>query len=337
MAGVWRSVWRPVWRLVWRLVWRRVTHLLIALCLLGGHGLAVAHEMTMADLSIREVAPAEFVWAWGVPGKNTPISQDLTLVWPQGCAGDAKTVRCGPSGMAGTLAIDGIGNNYSAAIVRITWRGEQRSTHTLSKNQPSVRLFGAARDERDMLEVAQTYAVLGVEHILSGIDHLLFVLSLLFLVGFRKRLLATVTSFTVAHSLTLAASALGALTLRPPPVEAVIALSIVLVSAEALSDKDTLTRRLPALVAFIFGLVHGLGFAGALKDIGLPEQHVNIALVSFNLGVEAGQLLVIGLAWILFLAIRRVRWAVPARRLALYGIGSVSVFWTLSRLTAIFG
>lgn len=314
-----------------------IARLGIALLLLAGQGSAQAHEMTMADLSIREVGVGEFVWSWGVPGKNTPIAQDLTPVWPAGCSGDAKTVHCGGKGMVGTLSINGIGNNYSAVIVRITWRGEQHSTYTLSKNQSGVRLFGTAHDERDMLEVAQTYAVLGIEHILSGIDHLLFVLSLLFLVGFRKRLLATVTTFTLAHSLTLAASALGALTLRPPPVEAVIALSIVLVSAEALSHKETLTRRLPALVAFIFGLVHGLGFAGALKEIGLPEQHINVALVSFNLGVEAGQLLVIGLAWVLFIALRRQQWAVTARRAALYGIGSVSVFWTLSRLTAVFG
>ena len=314
-----------------------MTRLGIVLFLLAGHGGAGAHEMTMADLSLREVAPGEFVWSWGVPGKNTPISQDLTPVWPEGCAGDAKMVRCGGKGMVGMLSITGIGNNYSAVIVRVTWRGEQRSTHTLSKNQPGVRLFGAAHDDRNMLEVAQTYGVLGIEHILSGVDHLLFVLSLLFLVGFRKRLITTVTSFTLAHSLTLAASALGALTLRPPPVEAAIALSIVLVSAEALSHRDTLTRRLPALVAFIFGLVHGLGFAGALKEIGLPEQHVNVALLSFNLGVEVGQLFVIGLAWVLFVSVRRLPWATAARRTVLYGIGSVSVFWTLSRLTAIFG
>lgn len=316
---------------------RVVTRFFMLLMLLASHGWASAHEMTMADLALREVGAGEFAWSWGVPGKNTPISRDLKPVWPEGCAGDAKTVHCGGKGMVGMLAIDGIGNQYSAVILRITWRGEQRSTYTLTRNQPAVRLFGAAHDERNRLDVAHTYGVLGIEHILSGIDHLLFVLSLLLLVGFRKRLLATVTSFTVAHSLTLAASALGALTLRPPPVEAVIALSIVLVSAEALHSRETLTRRFPALVAFVFGLVHGLGFAGALKEIGLPEQHVNIALISFNLGVEAGQLLVIGMAWILFLAVRRVRWAVPARRAVLYGIGSVSVFWTLSRLTAIFG
>jgi hydrogenase/urease accessory protein HupE len=293
--------------------------------------------MTLADLSAREVSRGEFVWAWGVPGKNTPISKDLTPIWPEGCKNDGQTVTCGDKGLTGTLSVDGIGNNYSAVILRITWRGDEQSTYTLSKNSPSVRLFGTAHDDRDVMELAKTYGVLGVEHILSGIDHLLFVISLVFLVGFRRRLIGTVTCFTVAHSITLAASALGALTLRPPPVEAAIALSIVLVSAEALNSRETITRRWPAIVAFVFGLVHGLGFAGALKDIGLPEQNANVALVSFNLGVEAGQLMVIGLAWLLYLAARRFKWTAAARRVILYTIGSVSVFWTLSRLLAMAG
>lgn len=316
---------------------QRVKRVMISVLLLAGGASVSAHEMTMADLALREVAPKEFIWSWGVPGKNLPISQDLTPVWPDGCEGDDKAIRCGERGLAGILSVKGIGKNYSAVILRIHWRDGQESTHTLSKNRPDVQLFGGARDQRDHIEVAQTYALLGLEHILSGIDHLLFVLSLLLLVGFRRRLLATITSFTVAHSLTLAASALGALSLRPPPVEAVIALSIVLVSAEALNDKETLTRRWPSIVAFVFGLVHGLGFAGALKDIGLPEQHTNIALLSFNVGVEAGQLLVIAVAGALVLATRRLRWTASARRALLYGIGSVSVFWTLSRLTAMAG
>lgn len=320
-----------------RLGWRLATRIGIVLFILCCSSLGQAHEMTMADLSLREVARGEFIWSWGVPGKNTPISQDLTPVWPEGCVGDVQTIQCGEKGLSGKLAVTGIGTNYSAVIVRITWRGQQHSTYTLSANHAEVQVFGTAHDDRDRLDVAQTYALLGVEHILSGVDHLLFVLSLLFLVGFRRQLLATITSFTLAHSLTLAASALGALTLRPPPVEAVIALSIVLVSAEALSNRDTLTRRWPAIVAFIFGLVHGLGFAGALKDIGLPERHVNIALLTFNLGVEAGQLLVIGLAWTLFLVVRGRPWSGVMRRVVLYGIGSVSVFWTLTRLTAIAG
>ena len=310
-------------------------HVVFAMMLMACAAGASAHEMTMADLSMREVAPKEFVWAWGIPGKNAPVSQDLTPVWPQGCVGDAKTVRCGERGLAGTLSVQGIGKNYSAVILRIHWRDAQQSTHTLSANRPDVRLFGGARDERDFVEVAQTYGLLGLEHILSGIDHLLFVLSLLFLVGFRRRLIGTVTSFTLAHSLTLAASALGALTLRPPPVEAAIALSIVLVSAEALSNRDTLTRRWPEIVAFLFGLVHGLGFAGALKEIGLPERHTPVALLTFNLGVEAGQLLVIAIAWALVLATRRFKGIALVRKTTLYAIGSVSVFWTLSRLVAI--
>ena len=316
---------------------RHVARLAIAVMFFASAGWAAAHEMTLADLSAREVAKGEFVWAWGVPGKNTPIAKDLTPIWPAGCNNDGQTVRCGDKGLAGSLSVEGIGNNYSAVILRITWRGDAQSTYTLSKNSPSVRLFGAAHDDRDVLELAKTYGVLGVEHILGGIDHLLFVISLVFLVGFRRQLIGTVTSFTVAHSITLAASALGALTLRPPPVEAVIALSIVLVSAEALNKRETITRRWPAIVAFIFGLVHGLGFAGALKEIGLPEQNVNVALVSFNLGVEAGQLLVIGLAWLLYWVARRFKWTETARRMILYTIGSVSVFWTLSRLLAIAG
>lgn len=309
----------------------------LVFCLLAGSSGSFAHEMTLADLSMREVAPGEFMWSWGVPGKNTPIAQDLTPIWPEGCQGDGQRVRCGTKGMAGTLSVQGIGNNYSAVILRITWRGQQHSTYTLSKNQPQVQLFGGAHDARDAWEVAQTYGVLGIEHILTGTDHLLFVVSLLFLVGFRRHLLATITSFTLAHSLTLAASALGVLALRPAPVEATIALSIVLVSVEALGTQATMTRRWPALVAFIFGLVHGLGFAGALKGIGLPAQHVNVALLTFNLGVEVGQLLVIGLAGGLYLAIRRLRWAPAARKTSLYGIGSVAVFWTLSRLMAMAG
>src|SRR5690242_1477012 len=148
-----------------------------------------------------------------------------------------------------------------------------------------------------MGEIARAYLVLGVEHILSGVDHLLFVAGLLFLVGFRRRLVGTITAFTVAHSLTLASSAFGWLTLRSPPVEASIALSIVLVASEALRQRETLARRTPSLVAFLFGLVHGLGFAGALKSIGLPQRHLPLALFTFNVGVEVGQLFVVLLAY----------------------------------------
>lgn len=317
---------------LWRLALRGLFALVI-----GWHAaIAGAHEMSIAEMTMREVTSGQFVWSWGASGKSRPIADDLTPIWPSGCAGDAQTVQC-PGPMAGTLSIDGVGKSYSAALVRIYWRDGQQSVHTLSGSQPGVQLFGSSRDERGSFELAKVYSLLGVEHILSGIDHLLFVIGLLFLVGLNKRLVGTISAFTLAHSFTLAASALGWLTLRSPPVEATIALSIVLVCSEALNDRQTWSRRWPALVAFLFGLIHGLGFAGALKDVGLPQQNIPLALLSFNLGVEAGQLTVVALAWGLTLLLRRhaATFALAVKRPALYGIGALASFWTLSRIVAI--
>ena len=144
------------------------------------------------------------------------------------------------------------------------------------------------------MEVARTYTVLGIEHILSGVDHLLFVLALVMLVRGTRRLVATITAFTLAHSLTLAAASLGFVSVPGPPVEATIALSIMFVAAEivrARQGRPGLTQRYPWLVAFSFGLLHGLGFAGALAEVGLPPLSIPLALLFFNVGVEIGQLL----------------------------------------------
>jgi hydrogenase/urease accessory protein HupE len=208
--------------------------------------------------------------------------------------------------------------------------------YTLTKSQPVVTLYGSAEDQRGMGEIAWAYAALGVEHILSGVDHLLFVISLLFLVGFRRQLVWTITAFTVAHSLTLGLAALGWLVLRSPPVEATIALSIVLVAGEALHREPTLSRRWPAAVAFLFGLVHGLGFAGALQAIGLPEQHLLLALLTFNVGVELGQLAVVALAFVVARLLAAWPGAIRARTPALYGIGGIAAYWSCSRIAAIF-
>ncbi len=191
------------------------------------------------------------------------------------------------------MSIDGVGKRYSAALVKVHWLDGQSRVYTFTSAQPEVQLFGSAEDQRGRGEILRAYTVLGVEHILGGIDHLLFVAALLFLVGFRRRLIGTISAFTLAHSLTLACSVFGWISLRPPPVEASIAMSIVLVAGEALRERETLARRLPALVAFLFGLVHGLGFAGALKEVGLPAKHLPLALLSFNVGVEVGQLLMV--------------------------------------------
>jgi hypothetical protein len=220
-------------------------------------------------------------------------------------------------------------------MVKVIWLDGQSRVYTLTSAQPSVELYGSAEDQRGRGEIAKAYVVLGVEHILSGFDHLFFVVSLLFLVGFRRRLIGTITAFTVAHSITLACSVFGWITLRSAPVEATIALSIVLVASEALRERDTLARRLPALVSFLFGLVHGLGFAGALKDIGLPQRHLPLALLTFNVGVEVGQLFVVGLAFGLMRLPLVERYLGRARRPALYLVGAVAAYWSWLRVAAI--
>ncbi len=294
-----------------------------------------AHEMSIAELNLRELSKGEFIWSWGQSDKGRPLSADLTPVWPEGCATNEQSLKCKPPGLVGAISVDGVGKKYSAAMIRVNWLDGQLRVYTVTAAQPQVRLYGAADDQRGAGEIVYAYTILGIEHILTGFDHLLFVLGLLFLVGFNRRLIATITAFTVAHSLTLALSALGLLTLRPPPVEAVIALSIALVAAEALRPQETLARRWPALVAFIFGLVHGLGFAGALSEIGLPQSNVPLALFTFNVGVEIGQLFVLALAWGIFRALARFQWFSSARKPALYMIGAMAGYWSLLRISAI--
>jgi hydrogenase/urease accessory protein HupE len=296
---------------------------------------ATAHEMTMAEMELRETRPNEFLWQWTVSG-NVPPADELTPSWPESCRADASVVRCGVAGLSGVLSMEGVGKSYSAAMVKVFWRDGQSRVYTLTERQSTVHLYGSADDKRGMGEIAGAYLTLGIEHILSGIDHLMFVAALLFLVGFQRKLVWTITAFTLAHSLTLASAALGWLTLRSAPVEASIALSIILVAGEALHKGDTLARRLPALVAFLFGLVHGLGFAGALADIGLPQKHLATALLTFNLGVEIGQLMAVAVAWAVWRLVRGWQLADRSRVPLLYGIGSLAAYWSWLRIVAIF-
>ena len=296
--------------------------------------LASAHEMSMAEMELREMRRGDFLWQWTASG-NIPVESELAPVWPGQCSAEGNVLRCGGAGLTGTLEMRGVGERYSAALVKVVWLDGQARVYTLTARQPWAHLYGSADDSRGMGEIAGAYLALGIEHILSGIDHLMFVGALLLLVGFQRKLVWTITAFTLAHSLTLASAALGILTLRPPPVEACIALSIVLVCVEALHDRETLAKRLPALVAFTFGLVHGLGFAGALADIGLPQKHLATALLTFNVGVEVGQLAVIGVAWAAWLALRRFDGTVLARKPALYAFGTIAAYWTWSRVAVI--
>jgi hypothetical protein len=297
-----------------------------------------AHEMSMAEMEVRETRTGEFLWLWTASGAK-PAGDVLTAHWPENCVVDPSIMRCGPQGLRGELTVDGIGHGYSAAMIKVYWLDGQSRVFTLTERQSTVHLYGSAEDQRGMGEIGSAYLALGVEHILGGIDHLLFVASLLFLVGFQRRLIWTITAFTLAHSLTLASAALGLLTLRSAPVEASIALSIVLVASEALnrnSGKPTLAQRLPALVAFMFGLIHGLGFAGALAEIGLPQKHLATALVTFNLGVEIGQLFAVGVVFGLWWLVRNFTVMRRARVPLLYGIGCIAAYWSWLRIAAMF-
>lgn len=312
----------------------RALHMLMLAALALLVNAATAHEMSMAEMELRETSRGDFLWQWTSSG-NRPANEVLTPVWPEGCRAEVNVLRCGEAGMRGTLAIEGVGKRYSAALVKVFWLDGQSRVYTITAGQPTVQLYGSAEDQRGIGEIAQAYTVLGIEHILTGFDHLLFVFALLFLVNFNRRLVLALTAFTLAHSLTLALAALGWLTLRRPPVEAAIALSIVLVVGEALHQRPTLSRRWPALVAFLFGLVHGLGFAGALKAIGLPQHHLSVALLTFNAGVELGQLLVVAVAYPLYRAFAsRPNFAI-ARVPALYVIGSVAAYWSIERIVRV--
>ncbi|MCZ6840464.1 MAG: HupE/UreJ family protein, partial [Alphaproteobacteria bacterium] len=237
------------------------------------------------------------------------------------------------------IHIDRLDQTSTYVLVRFDFADGVSEAHRLTPGDPSFTI----PTQPSRLEVVQTYFLYGVEHILSGIDHLVFVLALLFLVKGVGRVIATVTAFTLAHSLTLAGATLGFIHMPGPPIEAVIALSIVFVASEIIHSRrgrPGLTEQYPWLVAFTFGLLHGFGFAGALAQIGLPEKSIPIALLFFNIGVEVGQLLFIAsVVAIIALArqiTRRINVPRPAWAWALppYAIGSLAVFWVIQRIAA---
>jgi hydrogenase/urease accessory protein HupE len=226
----------------------------------------------------------------------------------------------------------------SATLIDVLARVERSDGSTqIARLNPSAPEF-IVEAAPTLAQVAATYLGLGIEHILFGFDHLLFVLALLLLVEGWRRLALTITAFTVAHSLTLVAATFHLVRLPPTVVEALIALSIVLVAVEIVrtrSGETGLTARWPWLIAFVFGLLHGLGFAGALAEIGLPAGAIPEALLFFNFGVEFGQLLVTGIVLTSLRLAREtgIRWPIWSWRAATYAIGSLAAFWTIERLS----
>lgn len=309
---------------------------------------AGAHEVRPAYLALEETGPGLYEVLWKVPARGdatlgiqprlpghcralSPPRLDLVA----GAGVRRWTVDCGDSGLSrGTLVVAGLRATFVDVLVRITGRDGTNRSAVLRPSAPALALSDAS------VPGVAAYLGLGVEHILLGVDHLLFVLALLLLVEGRRRLLATVTAFTVAHSLTLAAATLGWVRVAQTPVEAVIALSIVFVAGEIAHERRGRrgwTRRAPWVVAFVFGLLHGLGFAGALREVGLPADAIPMALLLFNLGVEVGQLLFV--AGVLGLAALASRLPVPLpSRLAwapAYAIGGIAAFWTVERLAGL--
>jgi hydrogenase/urease accessory protein HupE len=315
---------------------------------------ALAHEARPAYLELRQASPESYDVLWKVPGQGEDLRLGIYVELPANClksveprasmANSAYTerwsVKCAGGLAGGTIHIAGLAATLTDVLVRLQGLDGITQVTLLTPSDPSMMV----EDTPSVFEVARTYFVLGIEHILLGIDHLLFVLALLILVKGVRRLVATVTAFTLAHSLTLAGATLGYLHAPGPPIEAVIALSIVFVAAEIVHGRlgsPGLTERYPWIVAFTFGLLHGFGFASALSEVGLPPSAIPAALLFFNLGVEFGQLLFISIVLaILALARRmerRIGMARPAWgwRIPPYAIGGVAAFWLIQRVTTL--
>jgi hydrogenase/urease accessory protein HupE len=326
-----------------------IRHCAIVVCLLLVSLAATADVFRPAYLEVRELGDNEYAVLWKVPalGREQRLAAYVRLPAGAEVVGDPRIVaRDGswveelriryPGGLAGqAFAIDGSAVGVTEVIARLERLDGSSQVERLPMEQPRF----VVEPPQGAGAVAWSYLVLGVEHILGGIDHLLFVLALLLIVRGGKRIVATVTAFTAAHSLTLVAATLGWVHVPGPPVEAIIALSIVFVATEvvhARQGRSGLTERAPWVVAFSFGLLHGFGFAGALAEVGLPQSAIPLALLTFNIGVEIGQLIFIGAVLsVQALAARFIRsntdWLPAATA---YGIGTIAAFWTIERITS---
>lgn len=339
---------------------KRTFFIFMALLLLGsglGATPAYAHGFQTAYLELRSQPSGLVDIAWKTPtnlsfgdeGASLPLR--LQPVFPPQCEATSlpqvvktptKTVTrwvldCGIQGLAGqTITIPGLINGFVEVLLRVQWANGRSQTTMLPTGQETFTIPAKVT----IFAVGRTYLKLGIEHIFSGIDHLLFVLGLVLIVGPSWRLVKTITAFTLAHSVTLGAATLGFVNVPQAPVEAVIALSILFLASELAHSrlgKTGLTEQYPWLVAMTFGLLHGFGFAGALAEVGLPPQDIPPALLFFNIGVEIGQLafVLITLAIIVGAqklipddSYRRVGWV------STYSMGTLAAFWFFQRILA---
>ncbi|MDQ1310985.1 MAG: HupE/UreJ family protein [Pseudomonadota bacterium] len=314
---------------------------------------APADDFRPAYLQLTQTAPDQYEVLWKVPALDERTVLKLYPVFPPGAeeiaprrsafAGGSTVTHWTsrvPGGLEGRpIVIEGPGLARTDVLVRLT---RLDGSEQLERLDPASAVF-TAQPEAGRLEVITSYTWLGVEHILFGVDHLLFVAALVLLVRGVRPLLLTITAFTLAHSITLALATLGVLDVPGPPVEAVIALSIVFVAVEIIRRErggSSLAMHKPWLVAFSFGLLHGLGFAGALAEVGLPRNSIPLALLFFNVGVEIGQVLFVGALLAVMALLRRLAVPVDARRAVVatsYAIGGLASYWLVERVVAFGG
>jgi len=317
------------------------------LCIAPAH----ADVFRPAYLQLQQRDAQTFDVTWKIPALDERTTIRVMPVFPPGAreltsrssiyASGAAVLRwqiAVPGGLEGKpVSFANLAESGLDVLIRVE---RADGTEQLARILPSAPTF-TLKASPGRFEVAGTYTLLGIEHIWTGVDHLLFVLALIMIVRGKRRLLATITAFTVAHSITLALATLNVIRIPGPPVEATIALSIVFVAGEIINlhhGRAGLAARKPWVVAFAFGLLHGLGFAGALAEIGLPQNDIPLALLFFNVGVEIGQLLFIIVVLSLAAAVKRLfrrpldaRWSVvtPA-----YLIGGMASYWLLERIAA---
>ena len=327
-------------------LWTVVLAAAILVLVSGG---ASAHEVRPAYLSVQEEATNEFSVLFKTPMQGNArlaltalFSGRIEMVTPivSQPTGDAMVqtwrVRTLEPLAGQTVLIDGLQNTMTDALIHITLANGNNWTARLTPGEPSALI----PESQSTWSVFTTYFGQGIEHIAFGFDHLLFVAALMLIVRDWRKLVKAVTAFTVAHSITLTCATLGWVTLPSRPVEVMIAISIVMVAADVVRmERGQLSLAIvrPWIVAFAFGLLHGFGFAGALVDLGLPQGDIPLALLSFNIGVEIGQLVFIALLLTLVQTVRRFATIPSAAAVAsAYAIGSVAAFWSVQRLDAMF-
>jgi len=308
-----------------------------------------AHEVRPGYLELRQTDAGMYAVLWKVPAVGE-MRLSIHPRFPENCSrvgeitsylGDDSyaehlNIAC-PGGLNGrTIAIDGLAATMTDVLVRIEFTDGATWTQRLKPSVPAAMIPKTA----SRLQTAGVYLKLGVEHILSGVDHLMFVLALIILTCGGWKLVKTVTAFTLSHSVTLTAATLGFVHVPQQPVEAVIALSVVFVATDIVKVRSgikSITASAPWMVALSFGLIHGLGFAGGLSDAGLPALHIPTALLFFSLGVESGHFLFIGVLLSLIALARQVRIPFPrwTELVPPYAIGGVAMFWVIQRLIAL--